>query len=774
MPKHVIDLSLCLSDLSVGPPFTERDIPELPQYPEGPETTLKTFQEEGYVPMWAHDWMMGEWFRKGFRPCDSEVKTPCGKGPLWTHSILESIDCGLAREQRKGAFRVPKGAGRIRLTHVEFLGLLEQMCSSIESMLPSGIYPSEDGLSSEKTRSFWEILDESRKSEKGGSRYKQWKRFIKLFFFRGHKAGKAEQILNAMHLKMLNFTDLQVGLGRTSILGALITQSVLNPTRFMKAYKTWITVQERQLFGYDCRVIPEIPAEDLLLSERVFRELRALPCFTEVTDDVRTPVQYETTLKWLAVFVPTRDFPCPEPDGQAEALEKLTAFITTNDHPGTVVSKEKAVQFREEVWGRRLDTFLTNCMSSDMLLSAEKRRNQEILDGTKVCPFNLSSSATFDTKRKDGGHYGEILNSVLPFLTEEIGKTFPFRAHSDAGETYVCDDFGNLLCLSSHSHLPVWKAAYVDPDSFGEAEFLQEEMDEQAGRTRIAGLDARFGSLLYLFATSECRKWVDTIETIERLGLDIHKLDQTALASLAEQGIVFPKERLVPVLEPGGKTRWVSATEAAFVYFQLPQSDLLRDLATLLPGTRAGLQQDNHLFRFEQAFGDHTLSNILQKGHSREPPVSPEDVLDIIGRHGRKITIEDIDPKALVQVQLRIARRLAGRYNTPILAALISMHPLEYHTGYTELLVTEVIKDEDCLSELRRVTTGIEEKEIVSDLLSSRDWFSFERHLRAIPEIRDNLITCNTTDMTQATDTIRHDLGEAYMMDLLQKVGLIS
>jgi len=154
------------------------------------------------------------------------------------------------------------------------------------------------------------------------------------------------------------------------------------------------------------------------------------------------------------------------------------------------------------------------------------------------------------------------------------------RLETELRGTY--DPLGNTICKDQYRDLPIWKIAYLEEplpeDSFREQDFIRFFDGTKVMETR-AGVDSRFGRLLFLWASIEFREW---------------KRDSKAL----------PVEA-VPISEPGVKSRVATKSLIWVNLFLSPASHFIKDIMLRIPGCRVGLKGSDHAWNFEASWGRH-------------------------------------------------------------------------------------------------------------------------------------------------------------------------
>jgi hypothetical protein len=269
------------------------------------------------------------------------------------------------------------------------------------------------------------------------------------------------------------------------------------------------------------------------------------------------------------------------------------------------------------------------------------------------------------------------------------------------------------------------------------------------------GLDQRYGYFLFLYATYTTRPWRDAMwELREAHNFTSDTTEDELRRILASSELEIPKERTVPVLEPGGKVRWVSAAEGALVYYQYALAEDLRSLYSNIESAHVGLVADNHLFRFEQSFADHTLNRML---NHRGSPLPPSEVMAL-----KKANDENGGDETdfLVTLHVAVAMAVSASSSVPPLCALASLYPRGDETFH------------------RRLGQAVlAEPEFTSLLPGDRDfrsWEDIDDFIVSDDRLRSFVLVCTTTDMVKATDTILHEHCFKNMTSVLRHLSLLS
>lgn len=733
-------LSLTINNL-VG----EEKVIDLPSLP-GPytfESFLSAFPR-GF-PARITEEIDQTWFLQGFRPCDTRVFSGPYKGkPLWTLQPDSIFDQNLSREMTRTQRTRGLVSKKQPISSAEAFKILqeilERVCSKATVTIKDGFLATSD------KPDFSEILtynQEPTTSLKG----RIWHNLCRLLFCKGHKFCKAEQCLGALHINILTCTWLASGLFSCPQVGAnAFIASIADPTAFTKSYKSWVTNTEHQLFGYVGHQIHEDEKVDTPYTW--LGQLLTYPGMGSILGKETEDESFFASARWLACFVPSRNFPCPDDVAVVNEYEKYLDILTTSRHLGTLVSEQEVKDWSGPK-GERIEQFLSSCLAADILSKSRKGKTQSVLLGSSSPEIPLGTTATFESTRREFGHYGANSSLVIPFLERPTEELFPFRAQADDDSIYICSDTGTIICPESEGKRPLWQTAFAGDSELHDRTFLDKLKGTLLGEGDRIGLDARYGSFLLLFACWATRSHLEALDKVQEL---YPKNDYTEqdLRSLVEGGkLPLPRERTVPVLEPGGKTRWVSAAEAAVIYFQHPVAEDLRELYSQLEAARIGLTEDNPLFRFEQSFADHTLDRILK---TLSPLRTRQGLLPLL-ENGKEDEIR-------VNLTLWASAAVADSFHIHPLAALSSVNPRGTPEFKRQLMIA--------LKSDGRHSRWIREydwepatwEELDSLIMGSR--------------LQEQVLVVTTTDMVKATDTFRHYLNRRNLGQMLKALGLDS
>lgn len=153
-------------------------------------------------------------------------------------------------------------------------------------------------------------------------------------------------------------------------------------------------------------------------------------------------------------------------------------------------------------------------------------------------------------------------------------------------QTGVFDAIGNEVCPERYIDLPIWQAAYLseplEASSFREPLPLVDADGDKILDLR-AGVDSRFGMLLFLWSEIKYREWVAN----GRLPLPVDP---------------------VPISEPGVKARIATKSLIWINLYLSPASHLIKETMLSIPGCRTGLKGSDHAWNFEASFGRHASS----------------------------------------------------------------------------------------------------------------------------------------------------------------------
>jgi len=704
------------------------------------------------------------WFERGFRLCDSSVGHPTKKCKINLHSLVvpQGLDKSLNRLRRKNILARGVSRKESNLKTEEFFSICKNVLDTIERVASKGSFSLEhyrQGDPSVPSGSLSSIILTGRGAKKGTFSYKRWMNFIKFISFKGHKFGRAEQAVHALHIDMLLFTDLRFGLGSyPEVYAGILLAALMDPLRLTKQYKAWTTNKEKELFGYMGQ-LPPISEKVLPFEEHLLDHLMTKSAFQLVTARPRTREEIDTTQKWLQYFIPSRNLPCPDDRGTADVYTTYISFLCTTEHPGTIVSSEQAEEWRSGPVGNRVEKFLSESLASDILGRVANHPTGEssrLLCGDSTASNSLSTSSNWKFSRARMGHYGEAVNEILPFLEVPIQEHFPYLV-TEEDEVFICTDYGDALCPRDLGSAPTWQVAMLMMNPFSPEDKLFDVINEEAKTNEgRAGMDCRFGVFILLYAMVNVRPWIEILDRLDENGLARNATENEIREFAEREGIQFPRERTIPVLEPGGKVRWVSCTEGALIYYQLGFSDMLRTLYSNIIGARIGLTSDHHLFRFEQSFANHTFNKLLQ--FEGDPTsISPQEVRDQVQMYkDQKIPEEERDRILRTWLFVKVAVRLTSVYRISLLPALVSLVPLGLELRKSLLL--QIQSDELFTNEWK-------------GLINCSNFDEVEDYVLDSTELRAQLITTTTTDMVKATDTIRHDSGYRNLTEMLSLLG---
>jgi len=153
-------------------------------------------------------------------------------------------------------------------------------------------------------------------------------------------------------------------------------------------------------------------------------------------------------------------------------------------------------------------------------------------------------------------------------------------------QTGVFDAIGNEVCPAQYIDLPIWQAAYLseplEASAFREPLPLVDADGDKILDLR-AGVDSRFGMLLFLWSEVKYREWTAN----GRLPLPVDP---------------------VPISEPGVKARIATKSLIWINLYLSPASHLIKETMLSIPGCRTGLKGSDHAWNFEASFGRHASS----------------------------------------------------------------------------------------------------------------------------------------------------------------------
>lgn len=698
------------------------------------------------------------WFKKGFRPCDTVIQyRGHRRAPIWklepTGVIRPFTEKSCRRRQATRGIDIEK----IPITASEFWAIVLNLCKFIQPAeykltreMELVLADNPDGVN------LYDLLIEGSQGPPASKVAKLLDRFVRMFFCKGHKFGKTEQSLMSMQTMLLCFSELRFGLFSNVSFGKFwLLASLGSTTTLTKQYKAWTTNREHFLFEFigETPNVPEPVVE--VYQHSLDNFFLHDPVFQFVGEDGLDDKVFEVTGRWLQYFVPSRTLPCPDEAAVAEEYVKYTNFLTSRTHIGTHATAEEVKEWTTGPLGAQIEDFLSSCLASSIARKASQYpdgRAAQVLQGLSTPTIPLGTTSNFSHSRKKGGHYGTNAEFVLPFLELEIGEAFPFIMETEDGETFVCDDHGQPLCPERLSGDKVWQVAYADSNEFERDMKILERARANSKKTDRVGLDSRYGNCLHLYSTWATREWREAAARLQ----DEFKYDslttEDELRDLVKlHGLKIPKERTVPILEPGGKTRWVSAAEGALLYYQYPLAEDLRSLYTEVDAAKVGLTQDNHLFRFEQSFADHTLDKILRPKNFGITPSSINEIkLDLEEAEGDETDFR-------VAVTVNVARAIASTYKIHPLAALVSLCPRGGQVFHERLLSSI------------KIDSGFIHNAINYNVASYKD---VDRQVLLEPTLRWQIIVITTTDMVKATDTFLHGPLRKNLTSVLAHLGI--
>lgn len=755
-----ISIDLRLSRLGFVAPFGDSILPSFEDTTGLGNWTDLVDEKNPGIPGSIVDQIDKTYFQTGLRPCDSYLTVTGHKEPvpLWRIAVPSSIDNGLRLRQQKGIKRsTVRGTNvqRIEVSPKTFWEIIKQVSQNLHQI--SGKSFKKDLKlcdSADQETDLYGLMEEFHSARYGSREYRTWSRFIKFFFCRGHKHGPIEQAITAVHLNTLQFTDFSHGFYQISqsSAAAIMLLSIMSPDTFVKSFKKFTSRIEDDLFEY-IGSDPSIPEQIDPVVEGVLNEYFHHDKFSVIWKSIESREDYELTLKWIEDFCPTRNLPKPDDVSVVDVYEEYLGYLTTTDHIGVRVTARESYDFIHGGAGRHLDDFLSRVIAGQIIDKSLKgdKRSASALMGTSTPIEKLSTSSTLDYTRKKFGHYGEIAGVMKDFLMQPIDVVFPYLMTGDDG-TFVSDDYGNKLCPAEHGALSVWQIAYLTEPCCQEKSKLFKPNANTVGG--YYGLDQRFGSLIFLYGAYTCRPWIESMDAyVEATGCLFETEAQVRVA--VERGdLKVPSMRTVPVLEPGGKVRWVSASSGALTYFQIAFAEDLRDLYTNVEGARVGLASDHHLFRFEQAFADHSLDKILRP--EGRLGLTPESVREASKKfESAELPVEE-NPAFQAEVLFSVANSVAQAFSTSVAAAIVSTLPLGKALQDS---LFEIMKE----AEIADPALGLR----IGRIDNYREW---EASILSSP-LKEEVITCQTSDMVKATDTFRHEHHHRNLSRVLRNLG---
>lgn len=249
------------------------------------------------------------------------------------------------------------------------------------------------------------------------------------------------------------------------------------------------------------------------------------------------------------------------------------------DHPKNSASYERSKE-TAYLAGQLVGDYAKKRFSQDAI------RRGKAQEGPTESHLSLSGSACLEYARTEGGKWAICWNEFKDFLLspiDELGlETKSYQTGLDQVSTYYVDMLGNKVSSLENSGLPLWRAAYLD--EVLEGDFLSPHMIESKAGDIIAeipiGIDQRLGQLLFFWASLQYVFW-------------------------KEEGGKPPRIEMVPIMEPGVKSRIATKCTVWINLFLAPAGHYLRDMLINVPGCRISMQGANHLWELENSWGRH-------------------------------------------------------------------------------------------------------------------------------------------------------------------------
>lgn len=597
--------------------------------------------------------------------------------------------------------------------------------------------------------------------------------FVSLFFKGGPSFGRSEINLTAVQRKVLLASKGQLGLRETMFFGTVVFQNLVDPTGFTKAWKATMTNVEKTVFHYTglltCKREVESPAHAWV------NDLALLVCPSLYKDRrVLSRADYEANLEFLAYFTSSREFASPDEETALDVYEHKYVPMLIEDRLYANTDQFDPQEMTDLYEAAKADsvgkTQLLSRLLANHIIGESKTPKDRASLQRMTCPLErLSSSSDYHNTRRNHGHYNAVLTEVIPWMKTAVREWFDVILTEETPEgvtEFVCSDFGTPLCELKDADLPIWQILLRTTPV--EGNFL-EQLEDGTIWNRV-GLDGRLGTIIYLWSTVQVRPWLRLIDAVGAEKLTT--MTSEALLHLSKtMGIPLPKERCVPVCEPGAKVRWVSCAEASVLFFQQPLAEDLRDIYARVQGCNVGLQSSDHLFRFEQSFADHFLDVIVNRkaGIQKITPEYVEGLVEIA-------RIEALDSSADKDIKLlhtlfrvaggleaflhvRVAEAISVSYGIPLLSALYSTVPL--------------IEVREALRPAILVRSTQEGGEHWKGHLNVA-YEELERRVESDPTLLSQVLVAATNDQMSATDTLNHQIGYRNLSTLMRELGYLQ
>jgi hypothetical protein len=600
--------------------------------------------------------------------------------------------------------------------------------------------------------------------------------FLSLLFRGGPNFGRSEINITAVQRKILLATKGQRGLRETDYFATTVLHNLINPIGFIKGWKAVLTNVEKTEFGY-IGLLPcaseAVPPEYKWIQELYNSCRTQAPQFSDT--------EYEEVLEVLAYFTSTREFANPDKeDALSIYVNKYVPMLTKDRLYAN--QNQFDIDEMEELYSEAKSNplgkteLLSRMIAKEVIAGCVRSKDRNALERTITSTERLSGSADFDHKRVNHGHYECITDEVIPWMKEAVSEHFNILLEEESEDgsiqTFVATDFGIPICSLELAHLPIWQAACRTTE-VDEQKFL-EQLKDGTQWNRV-GLDGRLGTIVYLWSQVKARPWIEIIDDpdmdpAQRATMSIEELRDL----VKERGYALPKERCVPVCEPGGKVRWVSCAEAALLFFQQPLAETLRDIYAKLQGCDVGLQQSDHLFRFEKSFADHFLDDIINR-RAGTAKITPQEVSSLLNL--KNLSEDELldnhelegleDYWLLFQkpggldalMHVRVAEALSVSYGVPLLSALYSTYPrLDARKEIPAALLLRHAQLNDT-----SISFWAKHLDVTYETIESR--------VENNPELYSQVVVISTNDQMSATDTLNHQIGHRNLSTLLGEIG---
>jgi len=263
-----------------------------------------------------------------------------------------------------------------------------------------------------------------------------------------------------------------------------------------------------------------------------------------------------------------------------------TRFLPT---PSFRKTREKIISYITGLI-RKPETPDPDAYQAGAVLGQEARKcagkNQQLL--YRETHLSLSAGSCWEASRAKLGKWHTVLpGSEFIQYMEAPAMESAFRSEGD----YYLDALGNRICHIDEGQLPFWKVAYLSTplpqEKLGEVYKIDEDL-----RTNFnAGFDARFGQLLFSWASKR----------------------------RAEHDEDYLKAKLIIISEPGGKIRPLTSGETWAYLYMVPAMHMLSEAMQVLPGARVGLADSDNLYRAGRSYKRHLDQRRERNRNARVP-----------------------------------------------------------------------------------------------------------------------------------------------------------